>query len=697
MAVNTLLGIGNSALFANQTALSVTGNNVANVDTEGYSRQSVRFDDLRPQDARPGQIGQGVYAAEVYRNFNRFVENSFLNRFTQQQRWSEQSTILQSVQSIFNEANTDGISAQLATFFASWSKLAGKPEDEASRQNLLTQADNLAKLLRNANDTLANVQSEMDDYINQSVTQINTYLENLRKINKQIASSYVEGVNTPNSLYDERDKLVRKISELIDVRVVDNGPRDFQLFTASGQPLLQGDAVYSLQVAAPYHEKQCRNFDGELTFSGSDSYEYTLEILEGNRFRVSLDGGKSWLRDENGQISTFGVPSAGETVKVKNLEISFANADGSSATLMPGDTFTIVPKSNIQWCSPTREPLNITPQSFDSGEDNPDRICGGKLAAYFSVRDYHVGRYQDKLDALANTLIWEVNALHSQGSGLEALTNMQGTYGVEDPSKPLGDPFSSLTYKDKLTSGSLSVYFYKADTGERIPVNNVLNFSAPYDPNNQVNFDPAKHSLEDVVRAINQSFPDNQGRNLLTATIQGGKLHIEAADGVNFKMGSDSTGLMAALGLNTFFQGSEAGDISLNPLLLKNPQYVNAHSVDGMSEGNEGDGIIAARIAQLSTKELTISTMWENSTGSMTSYYASLVGLVGSETQTAMFNKSYNTSLAEDLDTQSASISGVNLDEEMTNLIKFQHSYTAAAKLITTADQMLETILGLKQ
>ena len=699
MAVNTLLGIGNSALFANQTALSVTGNNVANVDTEGYSRQSVRFDDLRPQDARPGQIGQGVYAAEVYRNFNRFVENSFLNRFTQQQRWSEQSTILQSVQSIFNEANTDGISAQLATFFASWSKLASKPEDEATRQNLLTQADNLAKLLRNANDTLANVQSEMDDYINQSVTQINTYLENLRKINKQIASSYVEGVNTPNSLYDERDKLVRKISELIDVRVVDNGPRDFQLFTASGQPLLQGDAVYSLQVAAPYYEKQCQNFDGELTFSGSDSHEYTLEMLEGNRFRVSLDGGKSWLRDENGQIATFDVPPAGETVKVKNLEISFANADGSSATLMPGDTFTIVPKSNIQWCSPTREPLNITPQSFDSGEDNPDRICGGKLAAYFSVRDYHVGRYQDKLDALANTLIWEVNALHSQGSGLEALTNMQGTYGVEDPSKTLGDPFPSLTYKDKLTSGSLSVYFYKADTGESIPVNNVLNFSDPYDPDNQVNFDPAKHSLEDVARAINQSFPDpdNPGRNLLTATIQGGKLHIEAADGVNFKMGSDSTGLMAALGLNTFFQGSEAGDISLNPLLLKNPQYVNAHSVDGMSEGNEGDGIIAARIAQLSTKELTISTMWENSTGSMTSYYASLVGLVGSETQTAMFNESYNTSLAEDLDTQSASISGVNLDEEMTNLIKFQHSYTAAAKLITTADQMLETILGLKQ
>ncbi len=699
MAVSSLLGIGNSALFANQTALGVTGNNIANVDTEGYSRQGVRFDDLRPQDSRPGQLGRGVYASEIYRNFNRFVENSYLNRFTQQQRWSEQSTMLQSVQNIFNEANTDGISAQMSTFFASWSKLASKPEDEATRQNLLTQADNLAKLIRNANDTLANVQNEMNDYINQSVNQVNSYLESLRTLNKQIASSYVEGVNTPNSLYDERDKLVRKISELLDVRVVDNGPRDFQLFTASGQPLLQGDAVYSLQVGAPFYEKQCQNFDGELTFSGSDTNEYTLEVLEGNKFRVSLDGGKSWLRDENGQISAFDVPPAGESIQVKSLEISFANADGSSASLMPGDTFTIVPKTSVQWCSPTREPLNITPQSFDSGEDNPDRISGGKLAAYFSVRDYHVGRYQDKLDAMTNTLIWEVNALHSQGAGLEALTNMQGTYGVDDSTMPLGSPFSTLAYKDKLTSGSLSAYFYKADTGESISVNSVLNFSDPYDPNKQVNFDPSVHSLEDVARAINQSYPDPEhpGRNLLTATIQGGKLHVVAADGVNFKMGSDSTGLLAALGLNTFFQGSGSGDISLNPLLLKNPQYVNAHSVDGMSEGNEGDGIIAARIAQLATKDVSISTMWENSNGSITSYYSSLVGLVGSETQTAMFNESYNTSLAEDLDTQSASISGVNLDEEMTNLIKFQHSYTAAAKLITTADQMLETILGLKQ
>lgn len=119
--------------------------------------------------------------------------------------------------------------------------------------------------------------------------------------------------------------------------------------------------------------------------------------------------------------------------------------------------------------------------------------------------------------------------------------------------------------------------------------------------------------------------------------------------------------------------------------------------MDGNGEANEGDGNIASRISQLATKDVRVSTLWENSTQTLGGYYAGLVGLVGSETRTAMFNEQYNTALADDLDTRASAISGVNLDEEMTNLIRYQHSYTAAAKLITTADQMLETILGLKQ
>ncbi len=704
MGVNNLLNIGNSALFANQVALNVTGNNVANVDTDGYCRQSVRFEEARPIDhIRPGQIGMGVYAAEVYRNFNRFVENAYLDRFSQQSRWAEQSSILQTVENIFNESNSEGISSHLSSFFAAWNKLEGTPESQATREALLAESENLAALLRNSHQSLVNTQREMDTYIQQSVDEVNKLLEDILQINKQIAVTDVPKVNNANSLYDERDKLVRRLTELVDVRVDDKGRTDFQIFTKSGQPLLSEMTAFKLQFREPPVEKETKGFYGTLNYNGSDANEYTLEFVDGGNFRVSLDGGRSWLRDDNGQITTFAAPPAGQTLQVKNLEISFDYQAGDKFT--SGDRFLIVPKKALLWDTPTREPINITPQTFSDGEENPMRLTGGKIASYFNVRDYHVGRYIDKLDAMSKSLIWEVNALHSQGTGLLPLTNMQGTYTVGRPDLPIGSLNSQTPYSQNLEAGNLNIYFYDAANGASIaPASPMkawaLDFANPPALDGTVtNFDPKTHSLHDVVDAINRSFPDpaNPGRNLLTASLDGNKISIQSADGVNFRMGTDTTGLLAALGLNTFFQGSGAGDISLNPVLKGNVSLVNAQSVDGQKEGNVGDNLIAARIAQLMSKEVKISTMWEHENASLQSYYGGLVGIVGADTRNAMFNEQYNTTLADDLSARSDAITGVNLDEEMTNLIRFQHAYTAAAKLITTADQMMETILGLKQ
>lgn len=87
----------------------------------------------------------------------------------------------------------------------------------------------------------------------------------------------------------------------------------------------------------------------------------------------------------------------------------------------------------------------------------------------------------DKLDAFANTLVWEVNMLHSQGSGLERLTNMQGTYGVDRSDLPIGGRNSGLTYADRLTEGNLSLHFYDANTGESL-LSGSLDFTNPHVP-----------------------------------------------------------------------------------------------------------------------------------------------------------------------------------------------------------------------
>jgi len=694
MALSILMNTGKNALLANQVALDVTGNNIANVNTEGYSRQSVRFDEIKPLDRNPGQIGLGAYVSEIYRNFNRFLENAYLERFTDQQRWSEQATVMGSVENVFNEANRDGIASQLSAFFTAWNTLAANPENRAAREALLAQAENLAHVLGDTRGALESMQSEMDDYIEQGVEEVNAILDEIAAINKEI-DRVETAVNTPNTLYDNRDQLVRKLASLIDIKVQDNGKGDFAIFTEAGQPLIHDQSVFKFVIQGPRVEKQTESFMGELVFSGSDSHEYTLEFVDDKNFRVSLDGGRSWLRDENGQISTFEVPGEGQSITVKSLEISFDyTGDAAGDTFHAGDKFSIMPKTGIYWDSPTRDPINVTPQIMSDGTEDSSRLTGGKLPAYFNVRDDGIGAYIDKLDALAKSLIWEVNRLHSQGSGLSAMTDIQGTYSVADTGLPLGTMVSGLTFGQKLTDGSMTLHFYD-ENGDLIP--SATGNAWILDFGNNENFDPQTHSLQDVVDALN-NLKGQGGKQMLTATIEGGTLHITAEDGVSFKMGTDNTGLLAALGLNTFFQGSSAYDISLNPLLERNTDYVNAHGVDGQdAEGNVGDGIIAARIAQLATKEVTITTMWENTTCSLGDYYAGLVGLVGADAANANFNNEYNTSLADELESQVSAISGVNLDEELTNLIRFQHSYTAAAKLITTADQMLETILGLKQ
>jgi flagellar hook-associated protein 1 FlgK len=198
-------------------------------------------------------------------------------------------------------------------------------------------------------------------------------------------------------------------------------------------------------------------------------------------------------------------------------------------------------------------------------------------------------------------------------------------------------------------------------------------------------------SLEDVRAAID-------ARDHLSAVISGGKLLIEAEAGFNFVFGTDSTGLLAALGLNTYFEGTDAGEMALNPAVQSNIAFINSGHVNGAGEYNPGDNYTANAIAELQYKEVTLQTVFEGTTQStLQEYYNSLVSNVGADTSMAEYNHQYQATLAEDLNSRQEEISGVNLDEEMSNLIRFQHSYSAAAKLITTADEMLQVLLGLKR
>lgn len=714
--LNGLFNIGQSALTANQAWISVTGNNLANADTEGYSRQYVDQRDAGGITAKPGEQGLGVNAQQILRFFDAFLERSYIRQATNSSRWNEQDTVMASLENLFNESNRAGVSSSLNKFFTAWQDLAQRPDDVASRESLLAYADNLVDMINTTRKGVQNIQQEMDVSIQNATNRVNELAKNIAALNRQISSSTVDGVSNPNSLLDKRDQMVRELAGLVDVETVDRGKGDFRVQLSTGQPLVDGQSVYELKVMGPQAENRLSigsGYTGAVDFQGSDSHEYTLEIVNGGnvgdapppQYRVSLDGGRTWLRDDDGNELRYDITDNDgdghvDPVMVKNLKISFS----SSVNFTTGDKFDIVPKQGLYWIEPTRGPENITPQIRFDGTDNGDRVTGGKLAACFNLRDDNCGRYLDELDATASSLIWEVNRIHSQGAGLSKLNYLQGQQQVQDITQALGSAQAILPFSDKLQEGNVNFHFYNKTTGEYVS-SGMLDFD-PGTPGIQ-NFDPSRHSLEDVRDAIN-TMVDADGNPLapppLNASIQNGQLIIEAnpaanpPDGVTFAMGADSTGLMAALGINTFFSGDNSGNMAVNSQLHTDTNLIASGQVNGQHQVNVGDPATAQEIGNLADKNVKISTVWKT-TGNQTisQYYANLVTTVGSDRRLSKTNAEYHTALSDDLEERTASVSGVNMDEEMSNLIKFQHSYTAAAKLITTADQMLQTLLGLKQ
>ncbi len=552
-------------------------------------------------------------------------------------------------------------------------------------------------------DDLDQIRQQMDMNIEVDVERVNELIDSIADLNKQITANTIDGVSNPNDLLNKRDLAVRELATYIDIKTEYTHDDEFVVRTTTGMPLVQGDVTSEFQFLGPRAENDLMpnsTYEGEIVFDGSDSFEYTVEMLSGGNvgdvppptFRVSLDGGNTWLKNADGTQQVFEVTDNDgdgtvDPVQAHDVKISFSETDNFNE----GDRFNIMPKSGLYWIEPTRGPMNMTPQTYFDGTTNEQRLSGGSITAHFAVRDDHIGRYEDEMNAVAEALIWEVNVLHSQGAGLDFTNEYNGSEFVEFPEMPLGTPQSGTAYYHKLSEGNLEFHFYSDDTKAHLQTLKLdMDTTTP-----EIDaFDPSVHSLEDVAKAINDGF-DGQ----LEAEILGNKLSIRTTDpDVDFAVGQDTTGLMAALGVNTFFKGNDASNIALNESVATNLTRINAGYVNGDNELNPGDNALANKIGDLLTKKVDVSTPWRT-TGQQTisESYSTLVSRVGADTRTAQTNAEYNEALANDLSNQQQAVSGVNLDEEMANLIKYQHAYTAAAKLITTADQMLETLLGLKQ
>ena len=705
--IGSVLDIGKWGLFTSQSAIETTGNNIANVNTPGYSRRKVIIEEAPSIDFVPGQLGMGVRAKEIVRIFDDFIEKQYLQKYSDQERWRTLHENLDSVQTVFNNKENSGLSAALEQFFASWQNLAQRPDDSSVRTSLLGDSFNLLQSIDIGATDLQNIQTQINDFIEQDVNKANKLIQEIAEVNRQITAHEVPGKNNPNELYDKRNSLLRDLAQLMDITVMDHGGGDLLVTTRSGYTLVDGIETYKLALEGPQSITiltPSSNFDGQIYFSGSDEFEYTLQVVSSGpvgtaKLKISIDGGKTWLTDENGNYITIPALTYDSRVSLPNSDVKIWFGDPNDPSkytgshgLEVGDTFQIVPKHGLYWYQTTSSKVNITPMVLGNEKDNTRRLVGGTITGMFNFRDNYIGKIKEKFNEFTKELIWEVNRMHSQGVGLKKFGELIGTYQVQNTSAPLGSPSSGLFFHDKLNQGNVGIYIYNKTTGELVQGPLYLDMDGNYTDNVRENFDPSTHSLENLRDAINN---DSRINSYLSAEIIDNKLKITSKDpNYQFAFGEDSSGILAALGINTFFEGTGAYDVAINPYVNQNIDFIATGRINGAGEANPADNTTANNIAGLQYKQVSFTTKSEGTTqNTLQSYYNSLTATVGAYTSKAEYNYNFFKSLATDLDERQKEISGVNLDEEMSNLLKFQQAYTAAAKLITVSEQMMTTVI----
>jgi flagellar hook-associated protein 1 FlgK len=247
------LNLANRALIAQQIGLDITGHNIANANTDGYTRQSAELQasvpftlagTTRPQ--QPGQLGTGVEVVNVKRFRDGFVDLQFRQENQLLGQWQTTRDAITKMEQALNEPSTDGLGGALSRFWNSWSALANNPESQASRKALAESAQTVANQMNQLHRTLTNQQADLDRDLQLRVDDINNLTTRIARLNDQIIRIAGAG-DQPNDLKDERDVLLDQLSKLVNMTYVEGG-NDAVTVNVGGRTVVYNNQSFALRV-----------------------------------------------------------------------------------------------------------------------------------------------------------------------------------------------------------------------------------------------------------------------------------------------------------------------------------------------------------------------------------------------------------------------------------------------------------------
>ena len=293
---------------------------------------------------------------------------------------------------------------------------------------------------------------------------------------------------------------------------------------------------------------------------------------------------------------------------------------------------------------------------------------GGQMGALADMQRRIAGVVTQE-DTLARNLIFELNKVYSSGQGLQGFSSLTATNTVTDPTQALNNPTAGLQFTP--TNGSFVLHVTNTSTGQ--DTSTLVQVNLTGSPG-----DTTLNSLAGSLNAING----------VKATVNGGTLTIASTNSNStISFSQDSSGVLAALGINNFYTGTDATNIAVNQTLMSQPQMLAA-----AKNGNADDNQTALAIAALPTQPVAAL----NGT-SLNDAYQSMINNIATQTNAAQTNAQAAQAVQNTLQSQRDQLSGVSIDEETVNLLQQQQAFMGASKLISVVDGLMQTLVGMVQ
>jgi flagellar hook-associated protein 1 FlgK len=582
MSLSSAFQIGRSALAASQLGIQVTGNNVANAATPGYSRQVLSLGPT--QEGRFGNslVGRGVDVLGVRRQTDNALQSRLWSSISSESRDSSDLSLLATVETSLRALDANNsLPARLNSFFSSWSNLADQPSVAGNRSLVVQSGRQAAAYMRDLRTSLTSQRDQIDQTLASNVNRANDLLGQVAALNTQIVVTE-GGQGNAGSLRDQRDAIVTELAKFLDVTPIEQSNGNLDLLVGSTPIVLAGQS--------------------------------------------------------------------------RGIELRIRTINGATeAAVVAKDNKEVIP------------------------------ITGGQVGSLLTQRTELVSDTITRLDEVATALIARVNRLHSQSSPSTPQNSFTGTRSIRTTDQglamndPLNQSFANLPAPLRPTSGSFIVTLRNTATGAsqsttiNVDLDGITSTFTPGTAN-----DTTVTSLTASINAVGN----------LSATVNAsGQLQLTADTGYDITLSDDTSGVLANLGVNTFFTGSTAEDIAVRADLSQDPNLLATGRTTGGNPSANGGALAIAQLKTTAISELggvTFNDSWDQAVQS-----------IAVRTSAARTNAGAAKVVRENLDAQRSSLSGVSLDEEAINLLNSQRHYQASARFITVVDELTQTLLSL--